>query len=115
MSNVLNEVTSNKQQTDHHDDEDEDTTTILNKSPTTSNLERKRSSLTIQIDSPKLHSDHYSEERKNLFNSGRLTRFIKYKGNYESTLYLPEKYIPEFQGDLVRALGLGSFSVVVSF
>ena len=108
MSNVQKELSPINQ---------EDKTSPSKETVASSNLERKRSSLTIQIDPPKiLHSDSTAriEQRTKLF-TNRMIKFIKYKGTYESTLYLPDKYKPEFQqDDLVRALGLGSFSIVVS-
>ena len=47
----------------------------------------------------------------------QLTKFITYKAGYDSTISLPERYLPEFQqtpeGEVVKPLGIGSFGIVV--
>ncbi|KAG2374134.1 hypothetical protein C9374_011213 [Naegleria lovaniensis] len=90
----------------------------------------KHKSLTIQIDSPidtaavvqqqsrqqsasvDLFTSTTTPQSKKMF----YCKYLKYKGSYDTTVLLPERYTPDLkhsmEGELVKALGIGSFGIV---
>lgn len=118
---ISDEVEQQQSSLNHHRRKSSTTT------PTT-----KHKSLKIQIDSPidsavttiqtkppqpstvELFTNTTTPQSKKMF----YCKYLKYKGSYDTTVLLPERYIPDLkhtmEGELVKALGIGSFGIVVS-